>query len=330
MSARLLETRIDLALPQKLPERSRVRGLLYKVHLWLGALSMAYLLLISVSGCAILFGQELHEFLSPTPRLAAGADAARLSSSELRRIAQVHYPQAAIVALFDKELPSGTAAEVWIEQDHVLLRRLFDPYTGADLGDTQPWTLRLLAWLRDLHTELLGGHAGRVFNSVGALALIILSVSGAMMGWRRLRQRRRLENGSPQSKRRFAAFHRIVGAWTLLFALMWGVTGACLAWPALLRLSGVSTVLGDEAFRTLYNLHFGSIGGWPTRILWAVSAVALAFLAITGAVLWWRRTHQLRAGRLRARNELLRGTQPLTSSGPGHLKLLRVPCRPRA
>lgn len=332
MSARLFETRIDVALPQGLPaaRRLRVRSLLYKMHLWLGALSMAYLLLISVSGCVILFGQELHGFFAPAPQLAANTDATRLSSAELKQMVQLDYLQAAVVALFDKELPSGTAAEVWIEQHDVLRRRLYDPYTGADLGDAQPWTLHLLAWLRTLHTELLGGSAGRVFNSLGAFALIALSVSGAMMGWKRLRQRRQSKNEDIQKNRRFAALHRIVGVWTLLFALMWGITGASLAWPALLRVSGAQAALGGDAFRTLYNLHFGSIGGWPTRILWAISAMALAVLAVTGAVLWWKRTHPLRAGRLRIPNELPRGTQPLTSSGLGHLRPLRAPYHPRA
>lgn len=233
------------------------------------------------------------------------------------------------MGLFDKELPSGTAAEVWLEQDQALLRRLFDPYTGTDLGDVQPWTLNLLAGVRAFHTELLGGHTGRILNSLGASALIVLSLSSAMMGWRRLRQRRRFENEGAQTHRRFAVLHRIVGIWTVLFALMWGITGAYLASPMLLGLSGGQALWGDDAFRTLYNLHMGLVGGWPTRILWAVSALALAVLAVTGAVMWWRRIHLPRAGRPAVRNDGPE-IQLLTSSDPGRLRPLRVPCRPAA
>lgn len=85
MSTRLFEPRIDIELPQ-VPTRWRfsVRSFLYKMHMWLGALSMAYLLLISVSGCVILFAQELHEFFSPAPETAAGAE--RLGPSALKQM----------------------------------------------------------------------------------------------------------------------------------------------------------------------------------------------------------------------------------------------------
>ncbi len=37
------------------------------------------------------------------------------------------------------------------------------------------------------------------------------------------------------------------------------------------------------------EIHTGDIGGWPTRLLAAISSICLPLLAITGPLLWWQR-----------------------------------------
>ena len=37
------------------------------------------------------------------------------------------------------------------------------------------------------------------------------------------------------------------------------------------------------------EIHTGDIGGWPTRIVAAISSICLPLLAITGPLLWWQR-----------------------------------------
>jgi len=45
------------------------------------------------------------------------------------------------------------------------------------------------------------------------------------------------------------------------------------------------------AFVTRLNreIHTGDVGGWPTRIVAAISSLCLPLLAITGPLLWWQR-----------------------------------------
>jgi uncharacterized iron-regulated membrane protein len=36
-------------------------------------------------------------------------------------------------------------------------------------------------------------------------------------------------------------------------------------------------------------LHYGTIGGLPTRLVWAIGGLTPAFLVVSGAVMWWNR-----------------------------------------
>src|SRR5690348_2189417 len=46
------------------PERSRVRTLLFRVHVWIGAVAGAYIFVMSVSGSLIVFRNELYPTVS--------------------------------------------------------------------------------------------------------------------------------------------------------------------------------------------------------------------------------------------------------------------------
>jgi uncharacterized iron-regulated membrane protein len=52
---------------------------------------------------------------------------------------------------------------------------------------------------------------------------------------------------------------------------------------------------GDALQGWLSAFHFGVFGGWPVKALWALGGFALAFLAVSGFLLWWpriiRRSH---------------------------------------
>ena len=290
-----------------------IRKSSFQLHLWLGAMATAYILFVSATGCAILFEHELYRFFAPDPRVISQG-APRLDVDELKRAAHLEYPKGRVVGVWDKLLSTGWVAEIWLEEeDGVLRRRLFDPYAGTDLGNAQPVGLRILAFLRNAHVNLLAGRAGRLVNGIGSLALMMLSLSGGLMWWtgaksRRSRRRPPASRRQPQNPyRRTWDFHRIAGVWTLVFAVMWGATGACFAFPSLLQ--GVS---GESVLRWLYMVHAGSAGGWPTRMIWTVSGLATSFLAITGMMMWWKRVS---AGRPRA---------PLVAEYARRLLLLRA------
>jgi uncharacterized iron-regulated membrane protein len=48
---------------------------------------------------------------------------------------------------------------------------------------------------------------------------------------------------------------------------------------------------GDQVMKWM-GLHIGSFGGLGVKILWSALALSFPLLAITGAIMWWRRRMQ--------------------------------------
>ena len=55
----------------------------------------------------------------------------------------------------------GQATEIWLEKARSKLQRVFNPYTGEDIGRAVAYRISIVAWCNDLHTNLLGGAKGR-------------------------------------------------------------------------------------------------------------------------------------------------------------------------
>jgi uncharacterized iron-regulated membrane protein len=265
-----------------------------RAHFWLGVGATIYIIFVGVTGTAIVFEHELYRFLLPDPPLSA-TTGARLDDGALKAAIASHFPNSIVVGLWDRRLTDGMAIEVWLDGSNGTVQRLIHPTTGEDLGDAQPFALRLLAFLRRAHITALAGSSGQIINATGALTLIALSISGLAA--------RRQASASSGRKKNVMAFHRIIGTVGSFFGILWGVTGACLVFPT--AFVGVLGAANEPLFEWMYVLHTGSAGGLTTRILWTGAGLALVLAAVTGARLWWRRT------RFNARSPSERGNSPL-------------------
>lgn len=249
-----------------------------RAHFWLGVAAMVYIVFVGVTGSAIVFERELYRVLLPNPPLSA-AIGARLDEGALKSAIAFLFPNSAIIGLWDRRVTDGTAVEVWLDGSNGTVRRLIHPTTGEDLGDAQPFALRLLAFLRRAHITALVGSSGQIVNVAGALMLIALSISGLAT--------RRRASGSSGRKKSALTFHRTLGTLGSLFGILWGVTGACLVFPT--AFAGVLGGANEPLLEWMYVLHTGSAGGLTTRILWTGAGLALVLAAATGARLWWSR-----------------------------------------
>jgi uncharacterized iron-regulated membrane protein len=114
---------------------------------------------------------------------------------------------------------------------------LLDPVSGRVLG-TLP-ERSFIGFLQDLHFDLLAGRTGRIVNGFGAMLLLALALTGAVIWWQgAARWQRGLKVKLPQPPLRFNwELHSATGFWALLFLLMWAITGLDFAFPQSFRAS---------------------------------------------------------------------------------------------
>lgn len=215
----------------KRPHSVWLRKALFQIHLWTGIGVGLYVLAISISGSVIVFRNEIYKALGDGPRIVA-VSGERLSQQAMRDAAHRAYPGYAITFLWEARRPNQ-ATEIWLEKNSRKKQRLFDPYTGRDIGNSVPYGIRFVSWMSDLHTDLLAGPKGRIVNGIGSILLTALCITGAVLWWPGVQSWRRslFFNSKANWKRLNWELHSVLGFWTFAIVFMWAITGIYLAFP---------------------------------------------------------------------------------------------------
>jgi uncharacterized iron-regulated membrane protein len=213
------------------PQGVWLRRALFQIHLWTGIGTGLYVLMISITGSAIVFRNEIYQKAGAGDRIVQ-VRGTKLSADDLKKIVREKYPENSLSFVFEGKQPTA-ATEVWMEHGKERVQRLFDPYTGADLGDSVPSAIRIAGWLAKLHTDLLYGDTGRKVNGIGAIFLTLLCVTGAIIWWPGLKSWRRgfIVDFRSNWKRFNWDLHSALGFWSFALIFMWAVTGIYLAFP---------------------------------------------------------------------------------------------------
>lgn len=212
------------------PQGIWLRRAMFQIHLWTGIGLGLYVLMISVTGSAIVFRNEIYDYFGK-PKMVA-VQPVRLSQDEIRAKAQSQYPGYAISYFWESKRP-GQATEIWLEKPGEKRQRVFNPYTGQDIGRAVSYPISIVAWCNDLHTNLLGGPKGRIVNGVCSVLITLLCITGAILWWPGLAKWRRSLMVDPRAnwKRINWELHSVVGFWTFALVFMWAFTGIYLVFP---------------------------------------------------------------------------------------------------
>jgi uncharacterized iron-regulated membrane protein len=213
------------------PQGVWLRKAFFQVHLWTGIGLGLYIFVVSISGSAIVFRTELSKRFEPQPKLVSVL-ARRLTSAELKQAAEHDHPNYVVSFQWDAN-QRNQATDVWMIRGQDRIQRQYDPYTGKDLGRSVPISLAFLGWMIELHGNLLAGSNGRMLNGVGAIFLVLLSFTGAIIWWPGIQTWRRslTIDWSAPWKRLNWNLHGAVGFYMLFFVFVWGFTGAFLVFP---------------------------------------------------------------------------------------------------
>lgn len=281
------------------------------MHLWSGVALGLYIVMMSVTGSVLVYSNELYTAATPAPILSTGSGP-RLTDDQLAEAARRLYPGYRVVNIGRSRNPDE-AVDIWLRGGNRPKQRLFDPRSGADLGDSVPLGIWLISRTIDLHDNLLAGTTGRRVNAVGALALLLMAMTGLAIWWPGIRAWRgslTLHRGVGW-KRWIWHSHSMIGFWSLGFLLVFGVSGAYLGdpqpfqdladrlQPSTAANAGLRIV--DKVIYWLAFLHFGRVNGigipcsgpglcdQTTKAIWAIFGLAPTAMFVTGAIMWWNR-----------------------------------------
>ncbi|MEQ1949602.1 MAG: PepSY-associated TM helix domain-containing protein [Bryobacteraceae bacterium] len=180
---------------------------------------------------------------------------------------------------------------------------------------------KVITALMSLHDDLFAGTTGRAVNGVGAMAVLVVALTGLVIWWPgSTRWRRSLMLTRGVGWKRFNwDLHSFTGFWSFAYVLIFGVSGIYLCYPERFQdfLDWMEPPTNENAgFRVVDTigywvayLHFGRINGigipckgpgvcdQTTKAVWAVFGLAPAVMFVTGALMWWNRVVRPRLGR---------------------------------
>ena len=187
------------------------------------------------------------------------------------------------------------------------------PDASVAAGDSVTPGFRLVTTLIELHDNFLAGSVGRKINGLGAIAVLLVAISGLVIWWPGIRRWRRsliLRRGV-RWKRLVWDLHSVVGFWAFGAIVVFAVSGVYLSFPEQfhavaeqlqpLTAENAGTRFVDSALYWLAFLHFGRINGiaipcsgpgicdQSVKAIWALFGLAPAFMFVTGATMWWNR-----------------------------------------
>lgn len=214
------------------PQSVYVRRALFQVHLWLGVLAGFYILVVCVTGAALVFRIDMQRALHPnlfTPSAGSPADPVAIMDSVTRA-----YPGERLSGI-DAPTTARPTYLAYTSSGARFRTLLLDPVTAAMLGELPETSF--VRTLQDLHFDLLGGRTGRIVNGIGAMVLALMGMTGLVIWWpgRSNWRRSLLVDWRRNWKRITWDLHSAVGFWTVALVIMWAVTGVYFAFPSAFR-----------------------------------------------------------------------------------------------
>ena len=193
---------------------------LRKLHLYVALVIGLFVLVLAVTGAALVFENEIDRFLNSrlfnvTPR------SQRISLQSAIETVNKTYPQTSATGIrlpesddlsFEVSLKNGRAAYV-------------NPYNGEVLGDRdREQSLARLIHL--LHTRLLLGPPGETLMGIISGLTFLMALTGLALWWPR-----KLLTIKPGSSRKRLNFdlHNVLGIYSLVFLCVISITGVMIA-----------------------------------------------------------------------------------------------------
>src|SRR3954469_1206897 len=200
-----------------------LRRSLLTLHQWVGLAAGLFLIVISISGSALVFENEIDRALNPATSFVTPA-AQRLPVEALAARVAAAYPNDPVTGV-RIAARADQAREISLRSRHAAM---VNPYTGEVLG-LRDHEKSFARWLHLLHTRFDLGEVGEKMVGGFSVAMLGLALSGLVLWW----PRKILRVGAASSwKRTNFDLHNVLGFYSSLVMLCITLSGVLIAFEA--------------------------------------------------------------------------------------------------
>ncbi len=207
----------------------------FSLHSWLGMVTGIFILLLGLSGSALVFKDEIDQAMNAELLTLKPVATSKLSLDSLYRQIGKRYPNLAGIAWLNPGAPANRAYEFRLYQNDGKLSTYdlgmisIDPYTGKVLreGNLRELSTGLLHWLVQFHWCFQLGIPGLLLATIMGLAMLLSVITGLII-YRKYVLKVMLFRVKFKWRSRWtisSSLHRIVGVWAMLFNVILFFTG---------------------------------------------------------------------------------------------------------
>lgn len=203
-----------------------MRRLIYQLHSWLGLIAGLGLLVIGLTGSALVFKEEIDRVIAPEVVIRADPSQPRLAPDAFFAAAQEHLPERVVMGRGIALKPDMNDAVYAVkpgEEDGKMI--YIDPATGKPTAQDPENGETFTDWVLKLHYAFLTDHTGEFIVGIFGVLLCLLGISGVWIYrgfWKTLFQLRL----GKSARIFFSDLHKMVGISSTAFNLVLGFTGA--------------------------------------------------------------------------------------------------------
>lgn len=194
------------------------------LHLWLGLASGIVVFVVSITGCILVFEQELKPLTQPWQNADRPADAAYLPPSAIQQKLKVVFPDKKTLSIWYQG--HGRTAKVTLDSDSLIF---VNPYTADVTGIVDHEDF--FHFILDGHVGVwIEGEMGHQLVAWSTLIFFVLLVTGLILWWpKKWNKSSREKSFTIKWKARFKRvnydLHNVLGFYSLIPVLVITITG---------------------------------------------------------------------------------------------------------
>lgn len=207
---------------------------LFRIHSWLGLINGFFLILLGLSGSALVFRKEIDDWANKE-LLAIQQQQKRLPLDYFYKDIAKRYPAIDGIAWINPDDAPDKAYNfrLYLNDARITSYDLglitYDPFTGKILreGELQNLTPSIIEWIYQYHFSIQVGIPGAAFVALLGICMIISIITGLIIYKKHVIQVLifRIKINRKSWRTITSDLHRIVGVWALFFNIIIAFTG---------------------------------------------------------------------------------------------------------